>query len=59
MYRLNGHDQRVWNDALQCAALALARESDPLRPDALIDGDPGALDCSRERTIKMVLALKR
>ena len=59
MYRLNDHDQRVWNDALQCAALALACESDPLRPDALIDGDPGALDCSRKRMIKMLIALKR
>ena len=46
--RMGAYDRRVWNDALQATVLALAcNDTDPLRPGALIDGDPG-LDCKRK-----------
>lgn len=62
--RMEAYDRRVWNDALQAAVLALAcNETDPLRPDALIDADPcvdcGRKDNARALIIKRVLALKR
>ena len=58
------YDRRVWNDALQAAILALAcNDTDPLRPDALIDQDPcrdcGRKDCARTLIIERILGLKR
>ena len=58
------YDRRVWNDALQAAVLALAcNDTDPLRPDALIDEDPcrdcGRKDCARTLIIERILGLKR
>jgi hypothetical protein len=58
------YDRRVWNDALQAAVLALAcNETDPLRPDTLIDEDPcrdcGRKDCARALIIERLLGLKR
>ena len=58
------HTTPVWNDALQATVLALAcNDTDPLRPDALIDEDPcldcERKDCARVLIIKRILALKR
>ena len=42
--RMEAHDRRVWNDALQAAVLALAcTETDPLRPDALVASIPALI----------------
>ena len=64
MARMAAYDRRVWNDALQATVLALAcNDTDPLRPDTLIDEDPCLncehKDCARVLIIKRILALKR
>ena len=61
--RRAAYEQRIWNDALQAAALALACGAPgPMRSGALIDPeacvDCEHKECARQVMIRQILALK-